>query len=105
MTDAIIVLCTCPTLDAARDLARQVVGERLAACVNIVPAVTSVYRWQGQIQEDAEILLVIKTTRARYEVLEQTLRGLHPYELPEVIAVPVDRGSNEYLQWLSASTL
>ena len=80
------------------------VGERLAACVNIVPAIRSVYRWEGQVQDDIEALLVIKTRAACYERLEQTIAAAHPYELPEIIAVPVERGFAPYLAWINDET-
>ena len=98
---AILVLCTCPDESVAIDIARVLVGEGLAACVNRLSAVTSIYQWQGRICEQPEQLLVIKTTPARYEALEMRLRALHPYEIPEIIAIPVVAGASQYLAWLA----
>ena len=101
---AILVLCTCPDEAVAIDIARILVGEGLAACVNQLPGVKSFYRWQGQLAEECEQLLVIKSTPARYEALEMRLKALHPYEIPEIIAIPVVAGSSQYLAWLAAGT-
>ncbi len=101
---AILVLCTCPEQSMALDIARILVQEGLAACVNRIAAVTSIYQWQGRLCEEAEQLLLIKTTPARYEALEMRLKALHPYEIPEIIAVPVVTGSSQYLAWLASAT-
>jgi periplasmic divalent cation tolerance protein len=101
---AILVLCSCPEQAVALDIARILVAERLAACVNRIAAVTSVYSWQGGICEEPEQLLLIKTTPARYEALEMRLKALHPYEIPEIIALPVLTGSSQYLAWLAGAT-
>jgi periplasmic divalent cation tolerance protein len=100
-TEYCLVLCTCPEGEAAAELARRLVGERLAACVNILPGLTSVYPWQGMIETGRESLLLIKTDKAVYPHLEARLRALHPYELPEIVAVPIERGLPDYLQWIS----
>lgn len=100
-TEYCLVLCTCPEGEAAAELAHRLVEERLAACVNILPGLTSVYPWQGAIETGRENLLLIKTEKAAYPLLETRLRALHPYELPEIIAVPIERGLPEYLQWIS----
>lgn len=102
-TDALIVYGTCPERHAGT-LASVLVDAHLAACVNIVPGVQSVFRWQGRVQRDTESLLIIKTTRARYAELEQAWRDRHPYELPELLAVPVHAGLPAYLDWLGTST-
>lgn len=99
-----LVLVTCPATDA-EPLARALVERRLAACVNILPGVTSIYRWQSTVQTAQEAQLLIKTTSARYAALEETVRALHPYELPEVIAVDIPAGLPAYLNWLRDSTL
>ncbi|HTY93339.1 MAG TPA: divalent-cation tolerance protein CutA [Steroidobacteraceae bacterium] len=99
---AILVLCTCPEESVALDIARVLVKEGLAGCVNRLPQVGSVYRWQGQLCEELEQLLVIKTTPSRYQALEMRLKTLHPYEMPEIIAIPVVAGSRPYLAWLAA---
>jgi periplasmic divalent cation tolerance protein len=101
---AIVVFCTCPDASTALDIARVLVTEGLAACVNRLPAVSSVYEWQGQVCEASEQLLLIKTTPARYEALEMRLKALHPYEIPEIIAIPVVAWSSQYLTWLATAT-
>ncbi len=101
--DCYLVLCTCPDREAARAIAAALVEQQSAACVNILPGVSSVYRWQGRIEQDEEILLLIKTTRERYPDLERDLRARHPYEVPEIIAVPIDRGLPDYLRWIAES--
>lgn len=95
-----VVLCTCPDRDTARHLADKLVSERLAACVNIVPGLESVYEWQGQVERDSEVLLIIKTNQDRYPQLEAAIRQNHPYELPEILRVCLDGGLQEYLQWI-----
>ncbi len=100
----LLVFSTCPDLDCARTLSELLVRERLAACVNIMPTVHSVYEWQGAVQQEAECLLLIKTTSERYAALEQTLRAHHPYELPEIIAVSLTAGLPAYLNWLDHQT-
>lgn len=96
----LLVLCTCPDDTVADGIATLLVAEALAACVNRLPGVRSLYRWEGHIQEDTEVLLVIKTTAARYPAVEGAIRSRHPYELPEIIAVPVTAGSAPYLEWV-----
>ena len=91
------------TEDAAR-LADTLVSEQLAACVNVVPGIESVYRWEGKITRDIETLLIIKTTDARYAELERRVKELHSYTTPEVVALRIERGSEPYLNWLRAST-
>lgn len=100
----LIVLCTCPDLATAERIAETVVGERLAACVNIVPGLTSIYRWEGQTQRDMELLLLIKTPQAAYPRLEARIRELHPYQVPEIIALPIQTGSVAYLDWIMDCT-
>ncbi len=104
MTDAIVVLVTAPGPDEAARIARAVVEERLAACGNVVPGVRSIYRWQGKIADDSEALLLLKTTRARLEALRARVLALHPYDVPEVLALPVEAGSAAYLAWIAAET-
>ncbi len=101
--DLQIVLCTVPDEATARQIASALVAERLAACVNIVPGITSVYRWKGAIETATELLLIIKTTAAAYLRLQDRILGLHPYELPEIIAVSLDQGLPEYLAWIKTS--
>lgn len=102
--DAVVVLTTLPLTADAADFGRTLVVERLAACVTILGEVQAVYRWQGDICEDRERQVLIKTTRERLEALEQRLRALHPYEVPEYLALPVAAGSAAYLSWLRDST-
>jgi len=97
---ACLVLCTLPDADSAGRIAGILVEERLAACVNIVPGLVSVYRWDGAVQQDDEVLLLIKTTQAVYGQLEQRIRTLHPYELPEIISLPIQTGQADYIQWI-----
>ena len=104
-SNIVVVLVTCPTLAVARRLARHVIGRRLAACVNIVPSVESVFRWNGKIEHSRESLLVIKTTAQSIERLRRALIALHPYDVPEVIALPVVAGHLPYLAWVRSSTL
>jgi periplasmic divalent cation tolerance protein len=104
MTDALVVLVTTPTAEQAAELARTLVEERLAACGNVVPGLRSIYRWEGKVQDDAEALLLLKTTRARFDALRARVLALHPYDVPEVLAVPVEAGSAPYLAWIADST-
>jgi periplasmic divalent cation tolerance protein len=101
--DPQLVLCTVPDETTARRIASALVTERLAACVNIVPGITSVYRWKGTTETAAELLLIIKTTATNYAQLQDRVRALHPYELPEVLAVSIDHGLPEYLAWIKTS--
>lgn len=98
--DHLLVYCTCPDETSARRLANTLVDDGLAACVNILPGVESVYRWAGARESAQEHLLIIKTRSAAYPHLENTLTRLHPYELPEIIAVPITQGSKSYLAWI-----
>lgn len=101
---ALIVLTTLPDQDTARQLARQLIESRLAACVNILAPCTSIYRWNAAVQEEAETPLLIKTTAERYAALEAFLTEHHPYQLPEIIALPVAQGLAGYLAWVGAET-
>lgn len=98
-TEALIVFVSCPP-QAASDLAQVLIELRLAACVNVLPGISSVYRWQDEVQRDEESLLLIKTARTRYPALERAVREHHPYELPEILAVSVEAGLPAYLNWL-----
>ena len=100
VSNTLIALCTCPSGEVAEQIADTLVDGRLAACVNIIPGVQSVYRWQGKIARDDELLLVIKTTAGRFDELSALVVDMHPYELPEIIAVSIERGISEYLQWI-----
>jgi periplasmic divalent cation tolerance protein len=103
-SDVLTVLCTCPDAATAQRLAGGLVERKLAACVNVLPAIRSIYRWQGQIQDDAEALMIVKTSRSAYAALEAWLVEHHPYDVPEVLAVPVLRGSAAYLEWVLNET-
>lgn len=100
---ALLVLTTCGDEAKARSLADVLVGERLAACVNAVPNVSSTYRWEGKIEHDAEVVLLIKTTADRFAAVERAIKAAADYELPEIVAVPIQAGSAEYLAWIGAS--
>ena len=99
-----MVLVTAPSAEKAGEIARALVEERLAACGNVVPGLRSIYRWEGRVQDDAEALLLLKTTRRRLPALRARVLALHPYEVPEVLALPVEAGHPPYLEWIAAST-
>ncbi len=99
----LVVLVTTPSVDAALELGRTLVDERLAACVNVLPGVTSVFRWEGKREEAAEALLIIKTGRERYPALERRVLELHSYSVPEVLALPVEAGAPAYVRWVHDS--
>lgn len=99
-----LAFSTCPDLESAQRLADALVGERLAACVNILPGVHSTYQWQGKVERSEEVQLVIKTTAERLPALAARLTQLHPYELPELVAVPVAAGLPAYLHWIAGET-
>lgn len=101
---ALLVLTNLPDRAAAERLADTLVDRQLAACVNILAPCRSIYRWQGAVQHDEEHPMLIKTTAERYAALEQAIRAGHPYELPEIIAVPIERGLPAYLDWVAAET-
>jgi len=103
-SNTLIVLCTCPDQGSAERIANHLVEHRLAACVNISPSIKSVYRWQGEIETADENMLFIKTSASSYDELEQAILSLHPYELPEVVAVPIERGQQNYLGWITQCT-
>jgi periplasmic divalent cation tolerance protein len=100
MTDKIVVLSTCASPEEAGQIARALVEKRLAACVNTLPGVRSIYRWQGAVEDEAEILLVIKSSRGLFNQLRIELERMHSYEVPEVIAIPVVECSERYLAWM-----
>ncbi len=104
MSENCVVLCTCPNDGVARDIASALVHENLAACVNILPEVTSVFEWKGTVETETEVLLVIKTAADRVERLNQRIPELHPYDVPEVVALPITAGLPAYLQWVSEET-
>jgi len=103
-SEVLLVFCTCPDEETATKIAEALVVERLAACINRLPGLTSVYLWQDKVEHDTEILLLIKTTNTRFEALRTRLCALHPYELPEIVAIPVTKGLPAYLQWINTYT-
>src|SRR5258707_7307388 len=103
MTDKLLVLTTASSKDEARKIAHALVERLLAACVNIVPQVSSIYRWEGKVEEAEEWLLIIKTTRSAFERLRDAIKELHSYDVPECIAVSIESGNREYLNWLAES--
>lgn len=103
-TDAIVVFMTAASREEAGQLADMLVNRRLAACVQILPEMESVYRWQGKVERQSEVLLIAKTLNSKFADLEKAVRALHSYETPEIVAIPLTAGSVPYLKWLSAST-
>ena len=101
---ALLVHCTCPDAASAQRIARALVDERLAACVQVVPGLVSIYRWQDEVRQDDELLLLIKTSRERWPALAARVRELHPFEVPELLAFDVADGSADYLAWIDAQT-
>ena len=104
MNPALLILTNCPDETCAKALALALVEEKLAACVNLLPRMQSIYRWQGAVESASEILLLIKSTAANYAALEARIRELHPYEVPEIIALPITQGLPAYLNWLAVET-
>lgn len=104
-TNVLIVYCTIPDENTGKSIAATLVTEKLAACVNILPTVLSVYTWQDRIHQEQEALLMIKTTASCYAALEAKLLAVHPYDTPEIIAVPVEKGAPGYLNWVGDSTM
>jgi periplasmic divalent cation tolerance protein len=104
-TDVLLVLCNFPAGDAAAQVAERLVEERLAACVNLLPRVTSVYRWRGAVSREEEVTAFIKTTADRFAALKVRLIELHSYDTPEIIAFEIERGHHPYLDWVRDSTM
>ncbi len=104
MADFVIVLITAPNEEAAAMMAKDLVSAGLAACVNIIRDIRSVYRWQGSIEDESEALMLVKTRRASFDVLQRRVRELHPYTVPEIIALPIIEGFEGYLGWLGEET-
>lgn len=105
MDKVIVILTNLPDREAALRLARELIAQRLAACVNVLAECSSVYRWKGEVENAAEVPVLIKTRAARYAEVEAAIRALHPYELPEIVAVPIERGFPDYLEWINAETV
>jgi periplasmic divalent cation tolerance protein len=104
MPNAVVVFATCSSRDEAERIAAAAVHEKLAACVQVLPPVRSIYRWQGEVKIEEEYLMLFKTTADKFSALESRITGLHCYETPEILAVPVSAGAEKYLSWLSEST-
>lgn len=104
MTKIAIILTTCPSTEVAEKIGRTLVEERLAACVNIIPGVRSIYTWEGKTCDEGEILLLVKTAADRVAETEERIRSLHPYDLPEVVSLSPSGGSEEYAQWVTEGT-
>jgi periplasmic divalent cation tolerance protein len=101
--EALIVLSTFPDAETARSIGRTLVEERLAACVNLIPQIESIYRWKGAIETSSETVALIKTSKGKYQMLEERIRALHPYEVPEIVSVQILDGFFEYLNWINDS--
>jgi len=101
--ESILVFSAFPDADTARRIGRTVVEEKLAACVNLLPQIESIYRWKGAIETASEVLALIKSTTWKYQLLEARIRELHPYEVPEIISVRIDAGHLEYVRWIEQS--
>ena len=99
----LIILCTAPTMQSARTIAKALIEKHLVACANLVPSVESIYRWEGKIEESTEVLLLMKTSLAKHEAALEALQSLHPYDTPEGLAVPVIAGLERYLDWIDDS--
>lgn len=104
MTDIVLILTTVPSADRGDAMARSLVEERLAACVNVLPPMTSFYRWKGTVERDTECQLIVKTTRDRVAAVEARIRELHGYELPELLVLAVEAGAGTYLEWVRVAT-
>jgi len=104
VSEYLIVLNTCPDEVTAQKIAKYLVEHHLAACVNILPKATSIYSWQGEIQTEQEVVLFIKTHSERYAALEQALETQHPYDVPEIVAIPIQQGLDTYLDWIQQHT-
>ena len=103
--EVLVVLTTWPDAERARAAARTLVEEKLAACANLIPGVESIYRWQGAVETNAEVMVVLKTTIGRYPMLENRIRALHSYEVPEIVALRVADGLPAYLRWVEANSI
>ncbi|MBE2285817.1 MAG: divalent-cation tolerance protein CutA [Prosthecobacter sp.] len=103
MSDILIVLCTFPDMAKARETGTALVESQLAACVNLIPAVESIYRWEGKVETSSEVLAIFKTTPEAWPRFESRLAGLHPYDVPEIVALRPEQVANSYAQWVAAS--
>jgi periplasmic divalent cation tolerance protein len=103
-TDAIVVYVTAPSAEKAAEIGRALVEAGHAACGNIIPGIRSIYRWKGKIEDESEALLILKTRKQEFEALRDRVQAMHPYDVPEVIAVPIEAGSEKYLEWVIKET-
>jgi periplasmic divalent cation tolerance protein len=103
-SDTLLVMTTCPDAEHAETLAVHLIEAQLAACINQLPGIRSVYRWEGELKSGSEVMLMIKTPAAKWPALEAAIKAKHPYELPEIIAVPISEGHQPYLDWIRATT-
>jgi periplasmic divalent cation tolerance protein len=101
MENYIIIFCTTPTNEISMRIAEACINNHAAACCNILPGITSVYRWQGKVETDNEQLLLLKTTEDKFEIVENIIKKIHPYDVPEIVSVPINNGSRSYLQWIN----
>ncbi len=104
MTEHIMVYVTVPSMETAQPIARKLIHDRLAACVNVLPGMTSFYRWEGEVQQDAELVLIAKTRQELFAELSAAVQQLHPYECPCIVALPITDGHDAFLNWLTTET-
>ena len=100
----VMIYCTCPDIETANRISRLLISHHAAACVNQLPGITSIYEWEGKIEENNEVLLLIKSTEERFDSIQKLIIEEHPYELPELIAVPISKGLPDYLDWIKQCT-
>ncbi len=105
MTNYIIILCNTNSKDSAETIATYLIKESLTACVNIIPKITSIYKWQNKIENDEEYLMLIKTKKELFDKVKEKIQILHPYEVPEIISIDISNGNSEYLKWLNNNTI
>ena len=103
MNNFILVFCTIDNIDVAKTISKHLVENNFAACSNIIPNITSIYRWEGKVCEDSEYLMIIKTKTSLFSCVKEEIQKLHPYDVPEIIAIPISDGSKAYLDWLTSS--
>lgn len=105
MEKYVLILITVPSMDVGKQIAHQLIINRLAACANILPGITSIYTWQGRVNEDQELLLLVKTREVLIDSVIGAVKDVHPYDLPEIIALPITGGDKAYLEWIAGSTI
>jgi periplasmic divalent cation tolerance protein len=104
MNNAIMLFCTTPSSEVSEQISNYLISEHLAACCNIISGIKSIYRWQGNVENDKEDLIIIKTSNEKYNSVEKAIKNLHPYDIPEIIYCSIEGGSIEYLNWISQNT-